>query len=111
MAPILLLIRHAEAHHNATLNYDLPDPRLTDRGLDQCRELNQHLPKQPLIDQIELIITSPMRRTVQTTLTGLDHLIQRGINVETNSMWQGIGCTPSSHLAYAETPREFIETL
>jgi len=90
MPPTLILIRHGEAEHNATLNYDLLDPPLTELGERQCRDLEVQLRKNlPLADEVEAIITSPLTRTVQTTLLGLDWLIKRGVKVETDALWQG----------------------
>lgn len=106
MPPTLLLLRHGEAEHNATgkqsretfppndilaiddnspltENYSIRDPQLTEAGLQQCRELQEHLQQEcGLADQVEYIVTSPMRRTLRTTLTALDWLIKRGVPVE-----------------------------
>ena len=96
MPPTLILIRHAEAEHNATCNWDLLDPPLTENGLEQCRELEQHLQtKCPLASRVERIISSPMRRTCQTTLTALSWLVQSGVPVELDAMWQGQSCLVS----------------
>jgi broad specificity phosphatase PhoE len=106
MPPTLVLIRHAEAEHNATgmilrssnknidselylENWDLLDPSLTERGIEQCRLLQDHLRKQTVAKNIEYIVTSPLRRTLQTTLVGLDWLIEQGVGVEVDAMWQG----------------------
>jgi broad specificity phosphatase PhoE len=106
MPPTLVLIRHAEAEHNATgmilrssnknidselylENWDLLDPLLTERGIEQSRLLQDHLRKQTVAKNIEYIVTSPLRRTLQTTLVGLDWLIEQGVGVEVDAMWQG----------------------
>ncbi|CAD0082484.1 unnamed protein product [Aureobasidium vineae] len=69
--------------------YDIPDPALTELGQQQCRALEQHLRQHlPLADKVERIITSPMRRTLETTTLGLDWLIERGVPVEANALWQ-----------------------
>ncbi|EME39115.1 hypothetical protein DOTSEDRAFT_159276, partial [Dothistroma septosporum NZE10] len=93
MPPTLILIRHAEAEHNATdtytLHWDLLDPKLTEKGMKQCEELQNHLKTNcPLAQLVETIITSPMRRTCQTTLTALTWLVERGVPVELNASWQ-----------------------
>ncbi|KAG9230462.1 histidine phosphatase superfamily [Amylocarpus encephaloides] len=79
MAPTVILIRHAEALHN----YTTPDPPLTENGLDiECSELSQYLLNHvPLSHHVELIVTSPLQRTLQTTQHALDFLIKRGIKV------------------------------
>lgn len=59
--PIIVhLIRHGEGHHNATKNWKLEDPYLTDLGKKQARSV-----KSP--EGIELIISSPLTRAIQTT--------------------------------------------
>lgn len=90
MPPTVLLIRHGQARHNCTEEYDIPDPELTELGQQQCRALEQHLRQHlPLADKVECIITSPMRRTLETTTLGLDWLIKRGVPVEADALWQG----------------------
>ncbi|CAG8961067.1 hypothetical protein HYFRA_00002609 [Hymenoscyphus fraxineus] len=65
------------------INYTVKDPPLTRKGLEiECHDLSQHLEKHvPLIQQVELIVTSPLKRTLQTTEAALDFLIKRGIPV------------------------------
>lgn len=90
MPPTIILIRHGEAYHNATLNYELRDPGLTDEGKQQCRRMEEWLQKElPMTDEVEAIVSSPMIRTLETTFIGLDWLIQRGIDVEIDALWQG----------------------
>jgi len=91
MPPTVILIRHGEAEHNTTKNWDLHDPPLTKPvGEQQCVDLEKYLrTRVPVADKVETIITSPFTRTVQTTLLGLDWLIKRGIPVETDALWQG----------------------
>merc|ERR1712093_318946 len=69
MAPTIIFIRHAEARHNATRDYNIPDPALTELGFGtQCDVLAKHLENElPLAQEIELIVVSPMRRTLQTS--------------------------------------------
>ncbi|GME62796.1 Histidine phosphatase superfamily clade-1 [Neofusicoccum parvum] len=42
----------------------------------------------PLADRAELIVVSPMRRTLQTALLGLDWLVKRGVPVRLDAGWQ-----------------------
>lgn len=89
MPPTVILVRHGEAFHNVTQNYDLPDPGLTPLGKEQCVELESHLQNElPLSEKIDVIISSPMVRTLQTTLIGLDWLIKRGVKIELDALWQ-----------------------
>ncbi|KAF2454808.1 histidine phosphatase superfamily [Lineolata rhizophorae] len=89
MPPTLILIRHAQALHNVSKEYTIPDPGLSELGLRQSAELQDHLRnKFPLADDVELIIASPMRRTLQTAAIGFEWLIGRGTKVELNAGWQ-----------------------
>ncbi|KAI8624961.1 phosphoglycerate mutase-like protein [Xylariaceae sp. FL1651] len=88
MPPTLVLIRHAQAEHNVEKDYSLHDPSLTQLGREQCVELRKGLLEDPLVQQAELIITSPMRRTIQTALDTLDWLIERGVKIEADANWQ-----------------------
>ncbi|KAE8452189.1 hypothetical protein EG329_001656 [Mollisiaceae sp. DMI_Dod_QoI] len=92
MAPTVILIRHAEALHN----YELPDPALTDLGFgEQCNELARHLQSElPLAQQIELIVVSPMKRTLQTAQQALGWLMERGVPVILRAEWQENSAKP-----------------
>jgi broad specificity phosphatase PhoE len=72
-----------------TENWDLLDPPLTEKGIEQCNLLQGHLQNQAITKKIEHIVTSPLRRTLKTTLLSLDWLIQQGVPVEVDAMWQG----------------------
>lgn len=73
-------------------NWKLLDPELTDGGIQQCQDLERHLKAVPLASYVELIISSPMRRALQTTLIGLRWLVESGVPVHIDPMWQGV-CT------------------
>ncbi|KAK8113904.1 phosphatase SPAC5H10.03 [Apiospora kogelbergensis] len=63
MAPTIYLVRHGEAEHNAACDLSIPDPSLTNKGGEQCRDLASSFPYK---DRIALVVASPMRRTLQT---------------------------------------------
>lgn len=108
MPPTLLLIRHAQALHNVSSDWSLPDPKLTPLGEEQCRELHVSLQSHPLANKVELIVVSPMRRTLQTTTIGLDFLIKKGIPVLADPNWQENAdkpCDTGSEISVME--REF----
>ncbi|KAI0207001.1 phosphoglycerate mutase-like protein [Astrocystis sublimbata] len=94
MPPTLILVRHAQAEHNATKDYFIHDPDLTQLGREQCAELREGLMQHPLAQQAELIITSPMRRTIQTTLDSVDWLIEKGVKVQADALWQENSAKP-----------------
>ncbi|KAL8940521.1 MAG: hypothetical protein Q9216_002771 [Gyalolechia sp. 2 TL-2023] len=78
MAPTLHLVRHAQAVHNLTpANQGMLDPPLTPHGEEQCRDLCTRFPYH---SSINLVVTSPLRRTIQTSLLAFQPEISRGIN-------------------------------
>ncbi|KAJ6457399.1 phosphoglycerate mutase-like protein [Mycena vitilis] len=64
------ILRHGQAIHNVQRGYPFPDPPLTDRGLDEARATVVNF-------QPDLIICSPMTRTIQTTLALFPDLLSR----------------------------------
>jgi broad specificity phosphatase PhoE len=91
MAPTVILIRHAQAHHNLTKNYHIPDPPLTDHGIEQCKHLRGSLYARfsHILPEDAAIIASPMDRTLQTAQLGLDWLTEKGVKIVANPDWQG----------------------
>jgi hypothetical protein len=114
MPPTLLIIRHAQALHNADSmspihprisarqrranmgeesQVHLRDPGLSELGKEQSLQLRGHL-KEFLSENakrkpVGLIVSSPMRRTLQTALISLDWLIESGVRVLPDARWQG----------------------
>jgi broad specificity phosphatase PhoE len=90
-------------------NYLLPDPKLSEPGLEQCKELQRHLKGEKLkfdfeniqprvkelLETTDLIVTSPLMRTCQTTVGGLGFLIDKGIKVVVDARIQGMHLSPS----------------
>ncbi|XP_024026621.1 phosphoglycerate mutase-like protein 1 [Morus notabilis] len=70
------LVRHAqgihnvegEKDHNAYLSYDLFDAHLTPLGWNQVDNLHKHVKACGLSKKIDLVITSPLLRTMQTAV-------------------------------------------
>lgn len=97
MPPTIILIRHAQALHNVNKDYSIPDPPLSELGVSQCSKLRTRLREQVAqghFDRPELIVTSPMRRTLQTTTLALDWLIDGSdgngkVPVIPSADWQG----------------------
>lgn len=78
-------IRHAEGTHNVQQNYrDIAnlDARLTDKGKLQCEELANRIRSsedeilRQLKDSVNLIITSPLTRCMQTALLALSPVLE-----------------------------------
>ncbi|GAB7343018.1 hypothetical protein MBLNU457_g1108t1 [Dothideomycetes sp. NU457] len=75
MAPTLHMVRHAEGYHNsAHMGENIKDPFLTDKGKGQCEELCKNFPHH---DKIELLMASPMKRTIQTCKYSFQPVVDR----------------------------------
>ncbi|KNG51821.1 hypothetical protein TW65_01014 [Stemphylium lycopersici] len=61
MAPRIHIIRHGEALHNLRRGYSDPDPPLTKAGHHTTKHIN-------LAAQPDIILISPMTRTIQTAI-------------------------------------------
>ncbi len=74
MAVILHCVRHAQGYHNLSKENEekYHDPDLTQRGKEQCERLRDRFPHHL---QIDCIIASPIRRTIQTALIGFEPAI------------------------------------
>lgn len=72
----LHLVRHAQGFHNVAgekdfkeyLSYDYLDASLTPLGWEQVDNLRKHVQASGLSKKIELVITSPLTRTMQTAV-------------------------------------------
>ncbi|KAK5625283.1 hypothetical protein RRF57_000999 [Xylaria bambusicola] len=79
MSPTITIVRHAEARHNVEPDGDsLRDPHLTKNGEGQAKALQTTFPH---MSGIKGLISSPMRRAVQTALLGFAPAIQKGNQV------------------------------
>lgn len=75
MAPIIHCVRHAQGFHNLSIAaHSIYDPMLTPFGEQQCRELQHDFPHH---DRVELIVASPLRRTMYTALISFEDTIKR----------------------------------
>lgn len=72
----VIICRHSQAEHNVELDYSIPDAPLTDLGKQQANQLPHQVPRE-LQNQIDLVISSPLRRTLETTLIGWKHTVDR----------------------------------
>lgn len=110
MPPTLILIRHAQALHNVAGDWSFRDPKLSELGEEQSRELHESLKASKTGSEVELIVVSAMRRTLQTATIGLDWLIKKGIEVMPDANWQENAdkpCDTGSHIGVME--KEFPE--
>jgi broad specificity phosphatase PhoE len=74
MASQIHLVRHAESLHNVTKDFSTLDPSLTEIGMEQAGQLVQNFTRS---SSIGVIITSPLKRAVQTTLAGFPHVLDK----------------------------------
>ncbi|KAL7951955.1 histidine phosphatase superfamily [Trichoderma barbatum] len=104
MSPTIVLIRHAQALHNETQDHSIPDPRLTDLGIQQCAQLRHNLVQRfSSFEGRIAVIASPMTRTLQTASLAADWLIERGIKIEADADWQELSdkpCDTGTPLSY-----------
>jgi broad specificity phosphatase PhoE len=70
MSPIIHLIRHAQGEHNiSSEGHALRDAQLTADGVQQCSRLASEF---PAFNDVDLIVASPVKRTVWTALHSFD---------------------------------------
>lgn len=73
---IIHLVRHAQGYHNvvgeqdytAYMSYDYVDASVTPLGWEQVDRLRKHLERINLNKSVELVVTSPLMRTMQTAV-------------------------------------------
>lgn len=73
-SPTIYLVRHAEAAHNVAKDFNLRDPGLTELGFTQAAALATAF---PALDSVAVILTSPLRRTIETTIAGFGDIIKK----------------------------------
>ncbi|PWN89482.1 phosphoglycerate mutase-like protein [Acaromyces ingoldii] len=77
MAPTsrILLCRHSQAEHNVDLDYSIPDAPLTALGKKQSAALQKQIAG--LYDSVDVVVSSPLRRTLQSTKLGWGPAVER----------------------------------
>jgi broad specificity phosphatase PhoE len=78
--PQIHLIRHAESVHNVNSDSTILDPPLTPRGTREAASLISTFPRRA---HVAIILTSPLRRTIETTLAAFGDIIDlaNGANI------------------------------
>ncbi len=74
MAARIYVVRHAQALYNVDEVYSRPDPELTQLGHQQAENLCQTF---QFFDSVGLIVASPLRRTIQTTLLAFPKVLNK----------------------------------
>lgn len=76
MPAIIHCVRHAQGFHNLGFQYhDMPDPKLTPLGEEQCLKLKERFGDQ---SNISLVTASPLSRTLHTAFVGFTPALQNG---------------------------------
>lgn len=71
-------IRHGESYSNTSeLNSNIIDPGLTPNGIVQCIELKNKIKSMGLDNKIDLIVVSPLERTLETCMRVFEDLIYK----------------------------------
>ncbi|EJU05686.1 phosphoglycerate mutase-like protein [Dacryopinax primogenitus] len=78
MVKNVYLYRHAQAEHNATSNWGIPDPTLTPLGRAQSSDIFAAFKEQfsGATSPQPLLVCSPLRRTVETMLLGFPEWVK-----------------------------------
>ncbi|KAK6392266.1 hypothetical protein LTR65_003722 [Meristemomyces frigidus] len=71
----IILTRHAQAEHNVDLDYSIHDAPLTPLGKKQAASLAPKV--SDLAKNVDLVASSPLKRTLQTTKLGWAPAVQR----------------------------------
>jgi broad specificity phosphatase PhoE len=74
MASTIYLVRHGESEHNVSKDVSQLDPPLTTLGYAQASQL---ISKFPNPERIAVILSSPLRRAIQTSLAGFPHVLEK----------------------------------
>ncbi|RFU80824.1 phosphoglycerate mutase family [Trichoderma arundinaceum] len=72
MEPLIYLVRHGEAEHNVSKQFSQRDPPLTQLGFKQAASLETTFPDP---SSIAVVLSSPLKRALQTALAGFSHII------------------------------------
>ena len=118
----MYLCRHAQAEHNVSKDYNLPDPVLSPHGRDQAStqiapQLAAQSGERPPHPSLQLLVSSPFRRCLQTTQLALRDVYAAGRPVTVCTLFQECArkpCDTGSPLQvvreqYAALPADWAE--
>lgn len=75
------------------------DPKLTPYGEEQCQQLSDHFPYH---NSVELLVASPLRRTIHTALLSFKSEVERGVPAIALPELQEISTVPADTGSDAE---------
>ncbi|KAG9950372.1 phosphoglycerate mutase family protein, partial [Aureobasidium melanogenum] len=88
----LYFVRHAQGEHNAQHDDSIPDAVLTPHGKSQCKDLRASFAHH---DSMALIVSSPLRRALQTAVHAFAPALQRdGVKTILQPMAQEMNAYP-----------------
>ncbi|PYI24575.1 phosphoglycerate mutase-like protein [Aspergillus violaceofuscus CBS 115571] len=102
MPALIHLVRHAEGLHNLRHNVQIPDAPLSERGFNQAELLGQKF-LSAHSDSVGAVISSPLRRSIQTSLTAL----RRVLHADQYPANTSVGVRPGVRLGLDPALREF----
>ena len=74
MPPKVITVRHAQGHHNVKNQWRLYDAVLTTLGHQECAALSKQFPYH---GEVDLMVASPLRRTIQTAIESFGAVLAR----------------------------------
>ncbi|GAB7340969.1 hypothetical protein MBLNU457_7307t1 [Dothideomycetes sp. NU457] len=93
MPPLLHIVRHGQGYHAIKPEgHNVPDPELTPQGVAECDQLRSRFQRH---DSVELLVASPMRRTLRTCLDAFAPCVERGLKIIAQPYAQEITANPS----------------
>jgi broad specificity phosphatase PhoE len=95
-------VRHAEGVHNVagSISYDnykleeFYDAVLTENGINQCKNLSKKCLESRVLDDIDLLVVSPMRRTLQTASFAFPGLLSKANWIALDEIREQTGLHP-----------------
>lgn len=114
MPPIIHLMRHGQGYHSSAVTPKdgnlIPDPSLTPHGFEQAAARGASFSRH---DKIDLLVASPLRRTIQTCATAFKPVIeQHGLKILLVPAAEEVSDEPMDCPSGTETlRREFGEDL
>lgn len=109
---VIHLVRHAQGYHNvaaetdplAPLSYDYFDASLTPRGWQQAESLHKYLKSSRIWDSVELVVASPLTRTLQTASGAFGGEIVVNGEAQKPLMIEAVGKSPHKAVSTAGAP-------
>lgn len=105
---VIHIVRHGQGYHNVAgeldhssyMSWDFADASLTDLGWQQAEALHAHLDATGIMSQVELVVVSPLLRTLQTAAGVFGRpTLPEGESEESSLMTSGLGKSPHAAIS------------